>query len=651
MKLVHCTSASFGVAIWCISLHVLAQPAITRQPINRSVSLGATITNQVNATGGASLTYQWHFNQARLANATNRTLVLADIVAANAGNYFAVIANDSGSVTSRVAVLEVDSTFTKITRGPVVEDAASSIGATWADYDDDGYLDLFVTSGATRNGGRNFLYHNERDGTFRRIVEGGMVNTVGDWRGAAWGDYNNDGHIDVYVAASDAYGPKPFNQLYRNTGNGTFLAVSRETAGGLVGPDGGSEGCAWMDYDRDGNLDLIVVRYGNDRLYRGNGDGTFASITSGPVVTSGNDNYSAVWSDYDNDGWFDLFVAAYDGRPDALYRNQPGGAGNRVFVPAIAGAITRDVAKSQGSAWADYDNDGFPDLLVANGENLPNFLYRNQGDGTFAKVTTGPLVTATGLHPTCAWGDYDNDGFVDIVLGSRLGQDELLFRNNGDGTFTSVRSGSIANDGGDSTGVAWADYDNDGFLDLFVANLGGDSGPQPNFLYRNNGNANGWIKLRLIGTVSNRSAIGTKVRIKARIGGKDTWQLREITNNDGVSANSLIAHFGLGTAAKAELIHVEWPSGAMTKLRDVAAKQFLSIVEPPRLTGVTRNNGTAKVALRGGIGFSYVLEASTDLTTWLPLRTNTATGLAIEFEDAGAAKHERRFYRARQLEP
>src|SRR6266498_4047104 len=165
----------------------------------------------------------------------------------------------------------------------------------------------------------------------------------------------------------------------------------------------------------------------------------------------------------------------------------------------------------------DYNNDGLPDLFVGDGDTVPNFLYRNEGDGTFTKITTGDLISSTDRSPQ--WGDYDNDGFLDLFL-CRYGPDNLLFHNNADGTFTRVTTGSLVHDGGNSLHGGWGDYDNDGFLDLFVVN-----DQQNNFLYRNNGNSNQWLKVKLVGTVSNRSAIGAKVRVQAKIGGEEMWQL------------------------------------------------------------------------------------------------------------------------------
>ncbi|PYI84019.1 MAG: hypothetical protein DME26_13865 [Verrucomicrobia bacterium] len=253
------------------SVNIFSQPTLTGQPANQSVSLGASAKFQVSATStNPPIRYQWRFVAANLAGQTNSALNLTNIRVINAGDYDAVLSDSSGSVTSRVAHLEVDPTFTKITSGRIVNDRGSSVACAWADYDDDGYLDLFVTIQDNQN---NFLYHNNRDGTFTRITQGEIVNTPRDYRGIAWSDYNNDGHLDLFVTSTDGHGFPPWNYLYRNNGDGTFTSMPTNVVGNLVGPNGGSEGCTWADYDRDGFLDLFVARYGNDQLFHNNGDG------------------------------------------------------------------------------------------------------------------------------------------------------------------------------------------------------------------------------------------------------------------------------------------------------------------------------------------------------------------------------------------
>ena len=261
----------------------------------------------------------------------------------------------------------------------------------------------------------------------------------------------------------------------------------------------------------------------------------------------------------------------------------------------------------------------------------------------------GPLVNDDQHGQSCAWADYDNDGWLDLfVTASGLidsaepGRKSMLYHNNGNGSFTKITSGSLVNDVNWSEGGIWGDYDNDGFMDLFVAN-GGFAGNQANSLFRNNGNTHGWLKLKLIGTISNRAAIGAKVRVKATIGGKSFWQMREISGGDGfLSQNDIRPNFGLGDARVAEIVRIEWPSGLVQELHDVAPKQFLTITEPARLQVL----GPGAFRVQSWKGMTFEVQASTDLKQWSPVNTVTNLTGALEFTDPDAANHLRRFYRA-----
>ena len=640
--------SAIGPAILLFTVSTgLSQPLITQQPTNQSVSLGANVNFQVTGTGAPALSYQWRFDALDLLSATNRSLSLTNVQLANAGDYAVVVANSSGSVTSQVARLEVDPTFTKITTGSVVTDGAHSAVCAWGDYDSDGFIDLFVTN----LGGRpNFLYRNNRNGTFVRITAGAIATDIIRDGSCAWADYDNDGNLDLVVSSVEENNTQAV--LYRNNGDATFTRMPGKTIGGIV-TTGNSEAPVWADYDNDGFLDLFMARFGIDWLYHNDGNGGFAKITNNVLGAITEDSFSAAWADYNNDGLPDLFVTVHSDPPrNRLYLNLGGGS----FAQITSGSIVTDSAHSIGCAWGDYDNDGYPDLFVTNTGDLENnALYHNSGDGTFTKMTSnvvGRLVSDVGGSLVCAWGDYDNDGYLDLYLTNIGGQTNSLYHNNGDGSFSRILTGSLANDVAISLGCAWGDYDNDGFLDLFVAN--GLYTLANNFLYRNNGNSNNWINVKLIGTVSNRSAIGAKVRVKATIGGKAFWQLREINTGFGSSANSPEAHFGLGNATNIDILRIEWPSGIVEAMTNLPPKQFLTVAEHQenaggtiRFTGVERlTSGAIQLSASGNPGLLYLFETSTNLVNWIRIGIRTNLNGTVEFVDSSATNFNRRFYRA-----
>jgi hypothetical protein len=626
-------------------------PMITKQPLGQSLSVGADPKFQVIATStnGSPIRYQWVFHGAPLPGATNATLVLTNVGTTAAGSYAVTVSDGVEFVTSQPVILDVDPTFRKITSGPVVTDGGESWSVEWGDYDSDGYLDLYVTNGTHSDNRKNFLYHNERDGTLRKITAGLPVEDAGLFRGCAWIDIDNDGLLDLSVM-----GHGTGNFLYRNNGDGTFSRLEDNIVFQDVIQD--SIGGAWTDYDRDGFLDLFISNANGAKnyLYHGNGDGTFSKITSGTIVNDVGNSLSCAWADYDGDGFPDLLVSNYLGPKNFLYHNNGDGTFLRV-LGSRAGSIVTDASDSVGCAWGDYDNDGFPDLFVANGspsgaiEN--DFLYHNNGDGTFTRVLAGPPVEDPSRSPACAWGDYDNDGYLDLFV-VNLDRNCCLYNNNGDGSFTKITRGSPVNDGGpniNSSGCSWGDYDNDGFLDLIVANGGGPAtSPVNNFLYHNEGNGNSWIKIRCVGTVSNRSALGTKVRVKAAIRGKVMWQLREVSCGDGFqSGNPLETHFGLGDASNIEEVRIEWPSGIVQKLAHVPARQILTVTEPARLT-VQRQTGQPQVWLKGGRGNRYQIESSIDLEHWSAIGVFSVTNVMgqVQITPGSGPNSDRAFYRA-----
>ncbi len=611
------------------TLRAAVRPAIAVQPVpvSQSVSLGVNINYQPVVTGTEPLAYQWRLNGADVPGATNVTLALTNIQANQSGAYVLVATNLGGAATSQVVTLIVDSSFTKIIAGNLVSDGGASFGAAWLDLCGNGLPGLFVANDFNEN---NFLYQNNGDRTFTRLQApnpGTIVSDGGASIGVAVGDYDNDGRADVFVAN--------FNQsnfLYRGLCDGDFTKI---TSGSIVTDRVRSWGCAWADYDNDGWLDLYVGVNGADLLYHNNQDGTFTRITNSLLAADAVNSRGCAWADYDNDGDADLYVANTGN--DFLYRNN----GDGTFTKITTGNIVTDGGTSNGAAWGDYDNDGDLDLFVANNGN--EFLYRNEGGGAFTKITNSIVVTVGGNSWTGAWADYDCDGWLDLFVANN-GID-FLFRNNGDGTFARVLTGSVVNDGGDSRGCAWGDFDNDGYPDLYVSNYGTN-----NFLYRATPGTNRWLKVKCVGTASNRSGIGAKVRVLATIGGVARWQMREITSGDGLANQQLIAMFGLGDATVINTIRVEWPSGRVQEAHNIPAGRSLTVTEDFDLGALRMVNGAFQMRVNGGTGIPYAIETSSNLTDWLPWMTVTNTIPPTPVIDWSATNAPQRFYRAKKVE-
>lgn len=481
--------------------------------------------------------------------------------------------------------------FARILTGPAAENTnTNSFGVNWVDYDDDGRVDIFVTRwNYVQNSNR--LYRNEGGGTFSRIVSPPL--TAGGFSaGATWGDYDEDGDLDCFLANYVDLD----NQLFRNEGGPDHAFADATTP--PLGSDGGwSLGASWIDYDRDGVLDLSVPNWGTGIfLYRGLGGGLFERQAGSAVEAVPDDGHTGcIWGDLDDDGDQDLLVtvgtmSGYSGE-NRLFRNEIVETGTAGFSRITTDPITTNVGDHSGGAWIDYDNDGDLDCFVANWMNSsPDELYRNDGDG-FVPVAAGAMTTDSLRSFMSVWGDFDNDGDLDGYVTTDADWPNRLYRNDGGGTFAQMTGLVFEADLSKSWGVASADYDDDGDLDLYVAN---ELGPV-NYLYRNDSdNGNHWLSIELEGGAhSNRSAFGSRIRILATIEGNPVWQIREVQAHNGVSCqNDVRAHFGLGDAASADSIVILWPSGAVTNRGTTAADQFLRLLEPTQ-TGVRPAAGPA----------------------------------------------------------
>ena len=493
---------------------------------------------------------------------------------------------------------------------------ANGNGAAFFDYDNDEDLDILIVNGSTREhfaqGGDPMvaLYRNEGGGHFRDVTSSSGFNRRGWGSGACAGDYDNDGHRDVYVTAFGV------DALWRNTGNGRFVDVTRSA--GFEETRWGTS-CAFADYDHDGYLDLYVANYvafddrtipargvtsncrfmatdvfcgpkrltgDPDVLYHNNGDGTFSDATARTGVKDpGYYGFGVVFTDLNDDGWPDIYVAN-DSVPNLLFRNR----GNGTFVEEglVSGAAMSGDGRAQagmGVDAGDYNGDGLPDLIVTNFSHDYNTLYENGPPGAFTDRSYAAGIAAT-AGPYLGWGvklvDLDNDGLLDVFianghvypevdkhgLGTRYQQRKQVFLNEG----ARFRHASADIGGGlllekSSRGAAFGDYDNDGDTDVLVINMN----DRPTLLRNDTASGHHWLTVRLVGGKSNRDGIGARVRIEAAKR-RQTTTIR----GDGsyMSHSDTRAHFGLGGATRVDRLEIRWPSGAVETATGLAADRF-----------------------------------------------------------------------------
>jgi len=349
---------------------------------------------------------------------------------------------------------------------------------------------------------------------------------------------------------------------YGSPGAVTFTDVTQEA--GLSGRAGDSHGAIFMDYDNDGYLDIFVPSsYEASILYHNNGDGTFTDVAAEAGVDAVRRIHGFDSADYDNDGYLDIYVGDFD-HPNALYHNN--GDGTFTDVAAEAGVDIRE--KSHALTFCDYDNDGYMDIVVVNDDYHKDFIYRNNGDGTFTKLSDEIGFISGDKGVGVAVGDYDSDGDLDIYV-SNNGQSNRLFENQGDGTFVDVTSeAGVGHPGGDRAPVFF-DYDDDGDLDLYLCNRDGR-----NVLYRNEGTGNNYLKVSLVGTASNRSGIGARVRAVSG----DLVQIRDLTGGGG-AFQRLELYFGLGRRSLIDSLIVAWPSGNVDVLTSLEPNRKITVIE------------------------------------------------------------------------
>ena len=548
----------------------LLLPRIAQEPLSGGALLGGDLELTVTVDGNNPLYYQWRFDGANLTGATHPVLQLTDFQPAMVGFYDVIVSNSFGMVTSRTARVVVETA--------VLEEAmrfeGNCYGAAWGDYDGDGYLDLYVSR---ESGGSSFLFRNNGDGTLAPVVSSPTLLSE-HTTSVRWVDYDNDGDLDLFVN-SYQWGQPPF--LFRNDG-GSLIPASVPPFDSLIGHQ---VAAAWADYDRDGWLDVYIANelLGGDFLLR-NLAGTEFWQDTRPPISDQNNSGAAVWVDYDGDGWSDLFVGSRV-LPSRLYRNQLDGT----FVSLPGEPWQTEIGDFYSGAWGDSDNDGLLDVfLPRNGNDL---FYRGIQGGGFIRTETAFTALAQSGFVRATWGDYDNDGDLDLLIGGPDRSHEL-YANQGNGDFARVPGGEVSQ-GRHLTGAIWVDYDRDGDLDLLT--LGGPT--LTNRLFTNRGNGNAWLLARcLTRTPSDawRDAIGAKVRLQSIIRGHEVWQLRDIRcGSDGGEATTapMEAHFGLGDATHATELRIEWPSGKVSVFQDVAARQFLTIREGTELQVTQHGRG------------------------------------------------------------
>ena len=488
---------------------------------------------------------------------------------------------------------------------------SSGAGAAFLDYDQDGYIDLYVCSGTWLKGvssgekpavmPENHLYHNRGDGTFEDVTKKAGVG--GPWysMGVTVGDYNNDGYPDMYVSN---YG---INVLYKNNGNGTFTDVTKRAGVGGKETDFNT-GAAWLDYDNDGFLDLYVGKYLNfdpnykyyyapdgfpgplaydaqpDVLYHNNGDGTFEDVTKKMGIIDVDGRAMGVGAaDYDDDGFVDIYVAN-DHSMNYLWHNNGGKSFTDMGTPSgTAFGQSGESTVSMSVDFADYLDNGMMDMFISDDKYCR--LFENMGNGIFSDQSY-PSGIAMPAGQFVGWSssffDYNNDGLVDIyktngALKHLYGQEDQVFENLGNGKFKDVSwdLGSYFKKKLVGRGACFGDYDNDGDIDAYIVNLN-DRGA---FLRNNKGNQNNWITLNLVGTTSNRDGIGARVKVTS---GNKVQTAQKKSTTGYLSQNDPRMHFGLAKNEIVDRIEIKWPSGKLQVLENIKVNQILTVKEPQK---------------------------------------------------------------------
>ncbi|MBF0451490.1 MAG: tandem-95 repeat protein [Candidatus Magnetomorum sp.] len=482
--------------------------------------------------------------------------------------------------------------FKKVSAGQLTSTFESAWGCNWVDFDNDGWMDIYIVNRYTNDS----LYHNEKNRTFVRVTGNALVDDSRDSTAATWGDFDNDGDMDVFVVH-----PNEGNALYVNAGNGTFIPLLDDI---VVTDSGISYGASWVDVNNDGHLDLFVTRTGveGNALYINQGNGHFLKNETARIA-SGN-GQAVTWGDYLQNGWMDVMIPSQAG----LYQN----TGNLEFyrIDPLDLNLNSSERSFESATWADVDNDGYLDIYLTHASDN-NLLLHNTRQGRFEKIITIDPTLDGGHAADAVWADFDRDGDLDLFV-PRLDLTNVFYENTGANKFTRISSGDIIK--GHGRACAVADYDNDGDMDLLTV--------QPNeqhLLFENQGSDTHWIGIECIGTKANRSAIGAMVSVSAFIYGKNVRQIRQISSQTGHnSQNSNILILGLGNQSVIDEIKVVWPGGETTRLNTLTANQYITITEEMPLELLLTASPAHHIvsALNGSVTSDIIAMNETGSLTW-----------------------------------
>jgi immune inhibitor A len=436
-----------------------------------------------------------------------------------------------------------------------LNDTGDTYGVAASDFDNDGFVDMFV---ANNNGSR--LYKNSGNGFFNDVTNAAGVNDTEPNRAALWFDYDNDGNTDLYLITINILGATKKNKLFHNNGNGTFARI---TSSNLEYAARSTNAVA-ADFNNDGWLDVMVLHTsGNVKLFK-NTNGIFEDVTTASGINFSGNGVSCVWGDYDFDGDDDVYIVARNGISQ-FYNNN----GNGTFSDATATAGVTNNGTGQSASFGDYNNDGWLDLVVVN-QQAPIRLFQNNGNGTFAEMTQNAGINSSGGNIASLWLDFDADSDLDLFVAKNGPQ--KLFRNNGNGMFEEYAGRAGISGVFNPRTMCSFDFDNNGFSEIYLG-----CGTMPNVLFKNFENGNHTLSIQLVGNPSNRSAIGTKIVVVSN----GIKQLREISSSNGtLSENSFVQMIGLGSSAIAETLKIFWNSGSVTTMNALAAGMY-KIFETP----------------------------------------------------------------------